>query len=57
MREITLTFLTSLVIVHFKLPIKLQENYPIIQESYNNLYKQFMTYFKLPSHYLNPISR
>jgi len=43
MWEIILTFLTSLVIVHFKLAIKLNENYSIIQESYINLYKQFMT--------------
>ena len=28
---------------HFKLPMQLQENYPLIEESCNNLYKQFMT--------------
>ena len=31
-----------LIIVHFKLPIQLQENYPLIEESCNNLYKQFI---------------
>ena len=31
------------LIVYFKLPIKLQENYPLIEESCDNLYQQFMT--------------
>ena len=30
------------LIVYFKLPIKLQENYPLIEESRDNLYQQFM---------------